>query len=164
VLSVCKPSVQYCYLLISNSCMAWRHYTCEISGKTASVLIDDRFAQHIPVKDLIRLSWISVYCNQPTCGALWNPEETDSLDRIEHDLIRLAEIFGRGWAVYVLRIATPGIREYYLYEADQAELTKAFIALKVKYRDYRMEFETITDRKWEQYQRYVFHQHGDTGA
>jgi hypothetical protein len=110
------------------------------------------------------LSWISVFCNQAAGDGLWNPEETDSLERIEDDLIRLAQIFGRGWAVYVLRIATPGIREYYLYEADQAELIKAFLALKAKYPDYRMEFETITDSKWEQYQRYVFHPHGNAGT
>ena len=135
--------------------MAWRHYTCEISSKPASVLVDERFAHQLPVKELPRLSWFGVYCQQPTGGAFWNPEEADALDQLENDLIRLAETFGHGWAVYVLRIATPGIREYYLYHADQAELNKAFSVLKAVYPDYRIEFKTINDVMWEQYGRYV---------
>lgn len=135
--------------------MAWKHYICEISGKPASVLIDGRFADQLPVKELPQLSWFGVYCQQPGGAAFWNPEETDVLDRLENDLIRLSETFGYGWVVYVLRIATPGIREYYLYHADQAELNKAFSALKAIYTNYRIEFETINDKVWEQYRKYV---------
>jgi len=142
--------------------MAWKHYICELSGKPASVLIDDRFAHQSPVKELPRISWFSVYCNQPTSGEFWNPEEADILDRLENDLIRLSEMFGHGWAVYVLRVATFGIREYYLYHADQAELSKAFSALKAIYPNYRIEFETTNDIAWEQYRRYVFYDPNDT--
>jgi hypothetical protein len=135
--------------------MAWRHYTCEISGKPASVLIDERFAHQYPVKELPKLSWFGVYCNQPTGGAFWNPEEADALDLIENNLIKLSETFGHGWAVYVLRIATPGIREYYLYHAEQADLGKAFSSLKAIHPNYRREFKTTNDEGWEQYGRYV---------
>lgn len=142
--------------------MAWRHYTCEISGKPASVLVDGQFFHQLPVKELPRLSWFGVYCNRPTGGALWAPEETEVLDQVENDLIKLAETFGRGWAVYVLRIATPGIREYYLYHADLAELGKACSALKALYPRYRIKFEESNDVAWEQYQRYV--SYGPDGA
>ena len=135
--------------------MAWRHYTCEILGKPASVLIDEGFAQQSPIRELTRLSWFAVYCSQTTGGAFWNPEEADVLDRIENDLINLSETFGHGWAVYVLRVATPGIREYYVYHADHAELSKVFSALKATYPNYQIEFETTDDIAWEQYRKYV---------
>jgi hypothetical protein len=142
--------------------MGWKHYICEISGKPAFVLIDERFANQSPIKELPRLSWFGVYCNLPTGEAFWNPEEADTLDRIENDLIRLSETFGHGWVAYVLRIATTGIREYYLYHADQAELSKAFTALKAIYGNYQIEFETTNDIAWEQYGRYVSYASGST--
>jgi hypothetical protein len=142
--------------------MAWTHYSCEISGKPASVLIDERFAPQFPIRELPRLSWFGVYCNQPTGRAFWNPEETDDLDRIETDLIKLSETFGHGWAVYVLRVATHGVREYYVYHADQAELSKVFSALKARYPNYRIEFETIDDLAWAQYGKYVSYEPDST--
>lgn len=142
--------------------MAWRHYICEILGKPASVLIDDRFAHQSPVKELPRISWFGVYCNQPTGGALYSPAESDILDRLENELIKLSERFGHGWAIYVLRIATPGIREYYLYHADQAELSKVISELKAIYPSYRIEYEVSNDIAWEQYSRYVSYDPDDT--
>ena len=85
--------------------MSWRHYTCDISGTTASVLVDDRFAHRSPVEGMPWLSWFGVHCNQPTDGGFWNPDETDMLDRLENDLLKLSEQFGHGWVVYVLRLA-----------------------------------------------------------
>ena len=135
--------------------MAWKQYQCEISGKAALVLVDDRFAQDSPVKGLPLLSWVGIYCNRPPGGAFWDPEETVDLNRMEDELVKLSDAFGYGWAVYLLRIATPGVREYFIYHADQAELSKAFSALKATYPNYRVEFETTTDMAWEQYGRYV---------
>ena len=114
-----------------------------------------RFAQEFPVKELPRLSWLGVYCSRPAGGAFWDPEEADALDRIENDLVKLSGTCRHGWVVYVLRVATPGIREYYLYHADQAELSKVFLALEAIYPNYRIEFETTNDVAWEQYGRYV---------
>jgi hypothetical protein len=59
--------------------------------------------------------------------------------------------------VYVIRIATPDIPDYYLYHADQAELSKAFSALKATYPNRRVEFEATDDIAWEQYGKYVSH-------
>jgi len=54
----------------------------------------------------------------------------------------------------VLNIATPGIREYYIYHSAEAEMSKAFEALKVSVPNYRIEFETTNDASWDQYRRY----------
>jgi len=135
--------------------MTWQHYLCEISDKPASVLIDDRFADQLPVNEMPRLSWFGVYCNEPHEGAFWNPDETIPLDRLEKDLIKLSEQFGHGWAAYVLRLATPGIREYYLYHTDVAEMRRALEDLRSLHPHYRIDFETADDAKWEQYRRYV---------
>ena len=135
--------------------MTWRQYTCDISGKPAIILVDDRFAQQERPERLHQLSWFGVYCAEPPGAHLWAREETKALDQIEDDLVELAETFGHNCAVYVLRIATPGIREHYIYHSDSAELSKAFSALKAVHPDYRIEFETIDDPNWDQYKKYV---------
>lgn len=134
--------------------MTWRTYTCDILNKLAIVLIDQQFENCFPVPELPLLSWFGIYCNLPPDGACWAEVETDSLDHVEDQLIEVVEQFGRGWAVYVFRIATPGIREYYIYHSAEAEISKAFDALKVSVPDYRIEFKTTNDASWEQYRRY----------
>jgi hypothetical protein len=134
--------------------MAWTHYECSISGKPALILVDQSFSSKGPIKELPQLSWFGVYCLNSSGASSWDPDETETLNRIEDDLIKLCGAFGRGWVVYVLRIATPGIREYYLYHSDLAELEKAFRSLMSIYPDYRIEFETTTDSAWEQYAMY----------
>jgi Family of unknown function (DUF695) len=88
-------------------------------------------------------------------GTFWNPEESNPLDRLENDLLKLSEQFGHGWAVYVLQIVTPGIREYYLYHANAAEMRRVLEDLRSLHPNYRIDFDTIDDAKWEQYRRYV---------
>lgn len=134
--------------------MTWRTYTSEVSNKPAIVLIDQQFENRFPVPELPLLSWFGVYCNLPPDGSCWAEAETDSLDHVENQLIELAGQFGRGWAVYVFRIATPGIREYYIYHSSEAEMSKAYDALKVSVPNYRIEFETTNDASWDQYRRY----------
>ncbi|MBS2009406.1 MAG: DUF695 domain-containing protein [Cyanobacteria bacterium SZAS TMP-1] len=134
--------------------MTWLTYTCEISNKPAIVMIDQQFENRFPVPELPWLSWFGVYCNLPPDGACWAEAETESLDYVEDQLIELAGQFGRGWAVYVFRIVTPGIREYYIYHSAEAEMSKAYDALKVSVPNYRIEVETTNDASWEQYRRY----------
>ena len=57
--------------------------------------------------------------------------------------------------VYVLRIATAGIREYYLYHSDMAEIKKAFDALKSAHPSYRIEVVTKNDPDWNEYKKYA---------
>jgi hypothetical protein len=135
--------------------MTWKTYTCQVSNRPAMVLVDDRFANQAPLSQLPYLSWFGVYCSPPIGNGLWNPAESDCLDEIEDDLIKLCGAFGHGWVVYVLRIATPGIREYYLYQSGAAELDKAFLALKANHHEYRIEIDRLNDPDWRQYKKYV---------
>jgi len=86
--------------------MPWSHRTTEIDGRPAQVLIDDRFRSVAPTRELPRLAWFGVYCRDDPGGAFWHPDESANLDVVERDLIRFCEHFGRGWAVYVMRIDT----------------------------------------------------------
>lgn len=135
--------------------MAWKQYTGELSGTPAQILVDQHFEKQAPVKGLPLLSWFGVYCKQPTSGSFWNPNEANVLDEIEDDLIKVCEAFGHGWVVYLLRIATPGIREYYLYHSNVAEITKAFEALRAIHPTYKIETETTNDLQWNHYRKYV---------
>jgi hypothetical protein len=52
-------------------------------------------------------------------------------------------------------ITTPGIREYYLYHSDAADLNKAMEALKATHPTYRIEKDTIADPEWNEYRKYA---------
>jgi hypothetical protein len=135
--------------------MPWSQRTTQIETRPAGVLIDDRFHGSLPVRELPRLAWFGVYCRHDPGGGFWHPGETESLDTIEQDLIRLCEQFGRGWAVYVMRIDTRGIREYYLYCGGRAALAQALPSLRAAHPDYRIEFEETTDAEWSRYRTFL---------
>jgi len=131
--------------------MPWTHRIAEIEGRPAQILLDDEFKGSAPVRELSRLAWFGVYCKRAPGAAFWDPEETTSLDSVEDDLIRLCEQHGQGWAVYVLRIATPGIREYYVYMRDGVDFTPVVPGLLAQHPDYRIEYEETTDPSWRRY-------------
>jgi hypothetical protein len=135
--------------------MPWSHRTTEIDGRPAQVLIDDRFRSAAPGSELPRLAWFGVYCRDDPGGAFWHPDESANLDAVEQDLIRLCEQFGRGWAVYVMRIDTPGIREYYLYNGPGASLANAVPGLLSIHPEYRIEYDETTDADWSRYKTFL---------
>ena len=135
--------------------MSWSQQTTQIESRPAGLLIDDRFRASSPVRELPRLAWFGVYCRHDPGGGFWHPDETDSLDAIEEDLIRLCDEFGRGCAVYVMRVDTRGIREYYFYCGGSAALAEASPNLQSEHPDYRIEFEEITDAEWSRYRTFL---------
>lgn len=135
--------------------MPWSQRTIQIEGRLAGVLFDDQFRAALPVRELPRLAWFGVYCRQDAGGSFWHPDETERLDTIERDLIRLCEQFGHGWAVYVMRIDTRGIREYYLYCGRNAALAQALPSLRAAHADYRIDFEETADAEWSRYRAFL---------
>ena len=135
--------------------MTWTVYQREVEGKTAQILIDDYFAAHAPVKDLVMLSGFSLYCRQEPVNTLWHPDEGDTLDIIEERLINLCEKYAHGWSVYVMRMATFGVREYYFYHSPDAELNRAYAELLELTPGYRIDFATVPDAEWTQYRTYM---------
>jgi hypothetical protein len=135
--------------------MPWSHRITQIEGRPSGVLIDDRFRASSPVRELPHLAWIGVYCRLDSGGGFWHPDETASLDSIEQDLVRLAEQFGRGWVVYVMRIDTPGLREYYFYCGENAAISHALPSLRAAHPDYRIQFEETVDAEWSRYRTFL---------
>ena len=135
--------------------MAWIHQTVQVKGRPTQALIDDQFRAAAPVKELPNLFWIGVWCRMPAGAGLWDPTETEALDRLENNLIALCDELARGWAVYVRRLATPGIREYYFYAGDHAELAKALPRLQALHPDYRIELERKPDPDWRHYHEWL---------
>ncbi|CAN5368482.1 hypothetical protein BH10CYA1_BH10CYA1_19810 [soil metagenome] len=135
--------------------MTWTVHQREVEGKTAQILIDDHFAPQAPLKDLVNLSGFSLYCRQEPVNTLWHPDEGDTLDIIEERLINLCEKHSHGWSVYVLRMATFGVREYYFYHSNEAELTKAYAELLALTPGYRIELSTVLDAEWAEYRKYL---------
>ena len=143
------------YVIDYNLFVTWAVRQIDISGKRASLLIEDGFRDSAPVAELPWLTWFGVYCRLDPEGAYLHPEETEALDRIESDLIGLCDVFGHGWVVYVLRIDTPGIREYYLYRGKHAALENVLPSLKNAHPDYKIEFDEKYDADWERYLGFV---------
>jgi Family of unknown function (DUF695) len=135
--------------------MAWLHRTTEIQNRSAQVLIDDRFQDSAPMRELPRLIWVGVYCRNEPGASFWHPDETAALDAVEDDLIRQCEQFGGGWAVYVMRIDTRGIREHYFYAGDAADLPAAVTALQAAHPEYRIEVDQKVDPEWDRYQTFL---------
>ena len=135
--------------------MTWTVHQREVEGKTAQILLDDYFAAHAPVKDLVMLSGFSLYCRLEPVNTLWHPDEGDTLDIIEERLINLCEKYAHGWSVYVMRMATFGVREYYFYHSPDAELSRAYAELQELTPGYRIDFATVPDADWTQYRTYL---------
>ena len=135
--------------------MAWKHYPTTIDGAPALVLVDNRFAHKAPLEELPRLTWVAVYTNLPPIDNLWDEDETQALEGVEKDLLRVFETHGLGWTVFVLRINTPGAWEYYFYHAPEAETTQAVLELQKLHPEYRIESTTIIDAGWRQYKTYL---------
>lgn len=135
--------------------MAWQLYECTILDLPALVLIDNRFAGTAPLEELPLLTWVGVYNRLPHGEGLWDPDETDDLEALEAELLLRFEARGQGWAVYVLRIVTPGVREYYVYHSGQARVGRAVQDIHKTWPRYRIETSTIQDPLWVQYRKYV---------
>src|SRR5512135_3709638 len=95
--------------------MTWQLYDTEILGNQSQVLLDDSFVGNLPGAELPNLAWIGVWCQQNPEGQYWNPAESETLDRIENDLLELVSRHANGWAVYTRRLVTSGLREYFFY-------------------------------------------------
>jgi hypothetical protein len=127
---------------------------CQINGRRAQILFDDQYLKIAPIQQLTELSWIGVFCQNPPGHAFWDPQETESLDKLEDIMLKLCEILGDGWIAYVFRIATPGLREYYFYHSNDAAIRDAYSALKALQPKYRIEFDSLYDPSWLEYRKY----------
>lgn len=135
--------------------MTWTVHQRDVEGRQAQILIDDHFLSQAPIKELDNLSGFSVYCRQQPLNTLWHPDESDTLDIIEDRLLSLCEKYSHGWSVYALRMATYGVREYYFYHSEQAQLSQAYAELQRLTPDYRIEFATVRDPGWVEYRKYL---------
>jgi Family of unknown function (DUF695) len=140
--------------------MAWDSYLTHVAGRPALVLLDRSFASTPPAAQLPRLAWFGVWTRLPAGGAFWDPAEADALDDIEAALLDLAGQLAKGWGVYVRRLATPGLREYYLYTAAHVDLAPVAVGLMGRFPEYRVEHEHTADLDWAQYHRWAA-EHGD---
>ena len=131
--------------------MPWTHRITEIEGRPAQILIDESFKSSAPVRELPRLAWFGVYCQRPPGPAFWDPDESEQLDALEDDLLSLCGQSGRDCSTYVLRIATPGIREYYIYIGNGVDFAQVLPCLLARHPAYRIEHDETEDPTWKRY-------------
>lgn len=131
--------------------MTWQLFDAEILGNQAQVLLDDQFITDNPGEDLPNIAWFGVWCSKDTEGHFWNPEETDTLNQIEQELLDLAGQSGNGWAVYVRRVISAGKREYFFYFGGDAALSDVLPQLQSQHPEYRIEYDVKPDPAWTYY-------------
>jgi hypothetical protein len=135
--------------------MAWRTALLNFDGKPGHTMVDDRFAGSAPMDQLPHLGWFGLYCAKPPGAGFWDPTEGDQLDAAEKELIGLCHRHGNGWAAYVHRLDTPGLREYYVYFGEGASIDNVLPELKAAHPTYRVEYDRIDDLKWAQYRKWL---------
>jgi hypothetical protein len=135
--------------------MSMRTALLHINGKPAHMMVDDRFRENPPVSQLPHLAWFGVFCGKAPDTGFWDPQEGSQLDAIEERLLTLCGVHGNGWAVYVQRLDTRGLREYYIYFGQGAAMERVLPDLKAAYPNYRIEYDRIDDLKWAQYRKWL---------
>ena len=135
--------------------MTWKSQQIEIDARPALILVDMRFSARAPMPELPRLCWLGVWNARPSQGAFWDPDESSALDGFENDLLGVAQQLGHGWAAYVLRICTSGMREFYFYAGAGAKFGRLEPAIRAMQPHYRLEYEEKRDPTWEVYRRYA---------
>ena len=116
---------------VNVAAVTWKFFEIRDGEKKAQVLLDHRFAGEPPMDALPHIGWFGVWCREDPKGAYWSPTEAPVLDALEEDLIQLAEKHGNGWAVYLRRYATPGLREFVTSASCRGDLprcTNAFVS------------------------------------
>ena len=76
------------------------------------------------------------------------------LTALEHELVKAADDEARGWAVYLMRICTPGFREYYFYAAEHVALGPVRERLQRSF-DYKIEYADKADPHWTWYKEWL---------
>ncbi len=135
----------------------WSHRIVEFEGRHVSVSIDDSY-RDAPAERLAlapRLARFGVYCTLDAGAAFWHPDETDTLNSIEGELLRLCGSEAQGWVTHVACIHTWGVREYYLHFGGQAELRPVMPELRAAFPDYRIDFDERLDPAWEFYKEWL---------
>lgn len=135
--------------------MTWRMAMLNFDGKPGHTMVDDRFAKNAPIDQLPSLAWFGLYCAKAPGGGFWDPDEGEQLDAIELDLIALCDRQGNGWVAYVQRLDTPGLREYYMYFGEGANIDHVLTDLRTAHPNYRLEYDRFEDPNWAQYQKWL---------
>jgi hypothetical protein len=136
--------------------MTWRQLEIQLQDRLVHALIDDRFAQTVPIRELPCLNWFGVWFTKPAPqDAFVAPEEEQALLALERRLIEVAGKQAHGWAVYCLRLLSRGIAEYYLYSRDASTLAGVVAEMQQHCPEYRIEHETKDDPPWFEYSKYL---------
>lgn len=134
--------------------MPWHRKEIRIANRRAELLIDSRFRDQAPISDLPEIFWIGVWCRLPVSRERFVPlEEEPTLLTLERKLIGIAGRKSNGWAVYLMRVLSHGLLEYYFYARDGSTLAGVADELKQSFPDYRLEQESKPDADWVEYKK-----------
>jgi hypothetical protein len=135
--------------------MAWHHYTCRLTDRTAQVLIRDDFVVSPPIDRCPHLVWAGIWGHLAPEGAFWHPDESADLDDLEDELLAAVQQGTSGTALYAFRLAAAGIREYFVYCSDPSQIIAAGHSWAATHPDYRIEFAQLSDPSWHEYRKYA---------
>lgn len=131
--------------------MAWQLVEMGNEAEPCQLMLDDRFQSDIPGEELPTLSRLRFWCTKTPNGYYWHPDESADIEKIEDAVLRLADLHGDGWVVYVARRAVPGCLEYGFYSGGGVQLDGLLQDLEDAFPAYRFELEASADPEWSSY-------------
>lgn len=132
-----------------NNTSSWSNYFKEIDNHISSILVDLSIVKSGPTLTHSNLISIKLIMNSPREDGLSSQSETETLYKIEDELIPL--ISSKTNAIYVGRTTTNGYREFYFYSPDISKLASAITEMKNKFPNYKFESTNKLDLKWDFY-------------
>ena len=135
--------------------MPWQLFDTEQNGQPVQMMLEDSFRDEVPGAELPKLSRIRVWFAKTPDDYFWHPEESNAIEDIEDALLRLADQYGDGWAVFVYRQAERGFFDYFFYAGGEAKLDAVVPELAATHSEQRFEYEERSDPTWSAYRDWL---------
>jgi len=127
----------------------FRPYLCNVNNKPASIMVDLKLVEEVPIAAKPWLLWLWIYMQSPRADGLSSSEEAPTLWKMEDALLEQVCLDGR--ILLCGRITTDGKREFYFYAEKPVGFQEAVAQAMEAYPAYKWELGDQSDSGWKHY-------------
>lgn len=132
--------------------MTWQEASIKLNDRDVYAVLDAHFSDMAPIIELPCLNWLGLWPPKPVSSEANDSKKDDSwFLEVEPHILEIASTISDGWAVYVARLVTRGVTEYYFYTKDESTLASLVPELRKHFPQHRMEHERKSDQTWSEY-------------
>jgi len=125
---------------------SWDFYFCTLGGKPASIKLHLTLLEQLPIYTHPQLVYLFVELNHPDKEGMIHPIETDAIQEMEEDIVRLMTSDLEG--VFAVRCTGNGRRCLYFYMPPQLDTQELMEACMYAHTDYTYSLGALPDREW----------------